>query len=359
MPGPKMVDERLYRIAGINPHTGLPNRHGGADDVKEIVENISKSFSVIDQTQYINRYKWGKLPVGLQSDLLELMIYHKYTLAGFRYADQVFALPYALNGDIDIYGRYLGIEPLPFAGPMAKADDNGKVKPFVKDLKLIPIYSDSDTLEDVDFDPDKNCILLYDYSKPICNLGIPRADLNRCYINMESEFPSMMRTSCIAGTGTRSVRIDNESEAPNVTEASHSIIDGALTGETLIPVVGKLDFQDLSNKPTLHSEEYMMAMRSVDNLRLASMGIDNGGMFEKNGTMLKDEHGSSHNCTQMMLDDGLMQRQRWANQMNTMLGTEITCEINIEQDSGDGYGDEFSDNPQTMAGGQGGFGGNE
>ena len=49
-------------------------------------------------------------------------------------------LPYGLAGDIDIYGRYLEVTPLPFAGPTATTDDSGNSRPWIKGYTKKVLY---------------------------------------------------------------------------------------------------------------------------------------------------------------------------------------------------------------------------
>ena len=70
---------------------------------------------IIDEQDAINRYKWYNLPDGLDSHLLERVLYYKGQ-GVFFYAETIgkfYFLPYALSGNIDIYGRFNKVTPLP------------------------------------------------------------------------------------------------------------------------------------------------------------------------------------------------------------------------------------------------------
>ena len=78
---------------------------------------IKKNLRVLDEQNAIHRYVWYDLPPGLDGELIERMLYLRGQLAFFYLEplNRFYCLPYALAGDIDVYGRYLKITPLIFA----------------------------------------------------------------------------------------------------------------------------------------------------------------------------------------------------------------------------------------------------
>lgn len=106
--------------------------------------NDDKLFSEIYEKRvidYVNRYRWYNLPDGLDSELMERVLYFRGQ--GMFFYDQIsekfMFLPYALDGEIDVYGRFLGVTPLPM-GATTVTDENGKEIPWIKDYKKKPRY---------------------------------------------------------------------------------------------------------------------------------------------------------------------------------------------------------------------------
>ena len=137
--GAKLTNPELKIQAGIDPKTGLPAKEGSPEDSAYRLA-MEKLIKRNDKAQAINRYKWYNLPDGLTGHLLERILYYKGQGAFFYMeADNKFYfLPYALDGSIDVYGRYTGITPLPFAGGTTQAD--GKEKPWIQGLLKVPQY---------------------------------------------------------------------------------------------------------------------------------------------------------------------------------------------------------------------------
>lgn len=248
---PHMSNEALMVMAGINPKTGLPDRTGG--DPAGIANDMSNSLSLIDKQQSIGTFEWEQTTDKLDSETIERMLYYKYTLMLFKLQDQLFLLPYALSGNIDVYGNFLEVTPLPFGGPSATTTADGKPKPWIEGLTRIPVRS----LDEVS-DPETQCVLFYDYSRGYGQLGTPRADLNKVYINMEAEFPAMMRTALLNGSGVTGVRVNGEDTADQVVEAANAINIAALSGQRLVPLIDSVEAQELGNGAVKTAEEYML-----------------------------------------------------------------------------------------------------
>ena len=124
------------------------------------------------------------------------------------------------------------------------------------------------------------------------------------------------------------MRVGSEDEQSNVQAANMSIDRAALSGEKWIPVIGTLDFQDLTGGQVSKGEEYLMAMQSLDNFRLSTYGLENGGLFEKkqyqnNAQTMLNGSGQVGNP----LQDSLSYRQRSCDIANAIWGVGMACEI--------------------------------
>lgn len=313
-------------MAGINRKTGLPERFSNSDpnDINAIVEEISNVLTVNDIEQYLGRYEWDKLPKNsvLNTNLIERMLYYKYSLMMFKYQEQMFLLPYALAGSIDVYGHYMAVTPLPFGGPTTTETKDGKTKPWIEGLIRTPVR----TLEECT-DPDTQCVLLYDYSRNISQMQTPRYILDKVFNNMCAEYPALMRTALVNSCGIQGVRVNDEGVAQIVRDASNACLKAALNGERFIPLPSSVPIQEIGDGANVSATEFMMGMNSINNLRLTSLGIDNSGSFEKQGTMLESEQSSGSAATSLILQDGLNNRQHFLELSNKLFGESSTVKV--------------------------------
>lgn len=262
--------------------------------------------------------------------------------------ERFYFLPYALNGSIDVYGRYTKVTPLPFNG---STEDN-KQKPWISGLSREPIYEVQ--LNEITWgDITKKCVLLSDYSKQISQTVLPRQLLNEPILDVMAECVPMARTALLNSTGVNGMRVGSADEAANVYTANEALKAAALNGQSKIPIIGIQEFQDLSSGEIAKAEEYFQAMQALDNFRLSTYGLENGGLFAKKAHELQTESDMNTRKGSRALQDGLTNRQNFADMANSLFGTSILVEVG-ESEVGDvnmdgvGYDDNNMDRAEEV-----------
>lgn len=326
----RLPDLSTFIQAGINPKTGLPVRMG--DCGAELKANIKKLLRIMDEQDAINRFVWYNLPIGLNSQLIERILYYKGQGAIFfeSATERFYFLPYALDGSIDVYGRFMGVRPLPFNGSLnVQEDDKKKVDAKYQWLNIKKLKPQYDILLDEERTADifeNSCVLLSDYSKQISQTNISRQILQDPLLDVMADCIPFMRTALLNSTGVQGMRVDGQEAASNVYAASKSINDAALVGEKYVPIVGPVEFQDLTDGNVGKSEEFLLAMQSLDNFRLSLYGLENGGLFQKKSHMLEAEQSMNNGNTGIILQDSLALRQRFCDIVNSIWGLNIWVE---------------------------------
>lgn len=335
----RLPDINTLIQAGIDPKTGLPIR---VDEEKCTLKNdIRRVLRILDEQNAINRYTWFNLPNGLDGQLIERILYYKgQGMFFYMETDNTFYfLPYALDGSIDVYGRFKAVTPLPFNGTAQDKKDA-----WITGLTKIPVYE----VKEVDLDTFLDgCVLLSDYSKQISQTNIPRQTLQEPVLDAMAEAFPLARTSLIANSGIKGMRVNDEDQQATVKSASRSITRAALNGDIWIPVVGNIEFQELTDGSALKSEEFLLYMQALDNFRLSLYGLDNGGLFQKKSHMLEAEQEMNAGNVGLVYQDGLALRQKFCNLVNSIWGLGIWVEpsetvLNLDYDQ-DGDIDDDKD----------------
>ena len=292
-----------------------------------IKEDIKKYLRLIDEQDAVNRYVWYNLPANITSQELERMLYYKGQLCFFYDKDleEFYFMPFVLDGTIDFYGRYNTIHPVPMT---SGTDDKGNKAQaqYLAEKKLKCVYGIKLPEELTKKDLMESCVLLHDYTKQLAQTIQPRATVNDPLLDVMAECVPFMRTSMISSTGIKGVRVQDADQQQNVTDGSRSLEHAAMTGNPWVPIIGNIEFQELTDGPTGKIEEYMLAMQSLDNLRLSGYGIDNGGLFEKKAHELQTEADINGGPVGLVLQDGLSIRQNFCNIVNSIWGIGIWCE---------------------------------
>lgn len=336
--GPTMVPLDMYIEAGFDPKTGLPIKAGSVLP-SALKDNIKRQLDIVDLQDALNRYTWHNLPKGLTGNLIERVLYYKGQGMFFYMEanDTFYFLPFALDGSIDVYGRYTGVTPLPFNGSTKDKDE--KVTPWIQGLNRIPRYeimtSEDATVENVL----NSCVILRDYSQQISQNILPRSILNSSITDVMAECIPLMRTAMINSTGVNGMKVSNEDEQSNVKAASLAIQKAALNGEKWIPIVGQVEFQEMVSGPTAKAEEFLLSMQALDNYRLSLYGLDNGGLFQKNAHLLQAEQRMNTANSGILMQDGLYQRQEFATLVNSWFGLAIYPEVSEVVNNTDMNGD--------------------
>lgn len=362
--GPYLPNLEPIIAAGIDPKTGLPIKVTASSPCN-IKENIKRIIRIQDEQDAVNRYTWYNLPDGLNGQMLERMIYYKGQLAFFymEAMDKFYFMPYALDGTIDFYGRYNGVHPIPFSGGTTDEEKalTAKQAKALAEIKLKPTYdtlTPKDLLEEGINALTTRCVLLKDYTEQLSQTVTPRQILNEGIIDVEAECIPFMRTALIRATGVKGMRVANQDEGGNVTAANESMLDAALTGKVNIPIVGAVEFQELNDGVVGKADEFMMALQSLDNFRLSTYGLENGGLFQKRERKLvsEQEMNAGGGSIGLVMQDGLSIRQRFCDIVNSIWGLGIWCDVS-ETASGadkdmDGELSDQNDQSGTMGGDQ-------
>ena len=336
-----MTNPQLFIQAGINPKTGLPIKSGMSDPA-ELKNNVKRMLRIIDEQDAVNRYVWYNLPANITSQDLERFLYYKGQLAFFYIPalEEFFFMPYALDGTIDFYGRFNTIHPVPMASG-TENDKNVKAqRDYLSTVKLdfkYGVLTEMPTLKDFE----KSAVILHDYT-PQYNINtiIPRQQINDCIVDAMAECIPLMRTALFLSSGVTGLRVNDGDQWNAVIEAGKSLQTAALTGTPYMPIIGALEFQELTNQTPELAEQFMVAMQSLDNLRLSTYGIDNGGLFEKKSHMLQSEMNLNGGPVGLVLEDGLALRQNFCMICNSIWDLGMWCEpaesiVNMDM-NGDG-----------------------
>ena len=325
-------------------------------------ENIKKILRNNDEQIHCNRFKWYNLPRGLTGNMIERILYYRGQ-GVFMYLkpqERFVFLPFCLNGDIDIYGRYISVSPLPFNGSAeiktAKDALNSKdaLTRAMTDIKVNVVYDPVD-FEEIRKNPsllETSGIILSDYTRQLPQTIIPKYRLTEPIIEYESCIIPYVNTALSNSTGIGGMKVNGQDEQSTVELASRQAQFAALTGMKWIPITSQLDIQELTGGTPAKAEEFLLSMQSMDNFRLGIHGVENGGLFEKKAHTTDLENSINLGTSGFVLRDATWNRQTFATIANSLFGFEIWVEpdeVSVGSDTNfDGVVGDGMDG-QTMA----------
>lgn len=333
--------ESLVR-AGIDPKTGKPLAM--SDDGK-MYEDLRRIFRIIDEQDAVNRFEWDELPTTIDSQQVERLLYYKGQLLLFKFEGVYYFMPYTLDGSIDFYGRYNRVHPVPMTSGVdddkEKESESYKRKAgLLSQLKIKPIY-DLNQIELLGAsDPEVSStkkegfgVILKDYTNQLSQEITPRWRLNDVLCQLEAEALCFLKTAMVIGTGVKGVRVPDTDSFLQVEKGAKALEKYAKRGIGWIPLVGSIDFQEFADGNRTAINDYFLAMQSIDNLRLATYGLDNSGVFEKQSHILNEENQINQQKYHFVQYDSLKIREKFCEIANKLFGLNISVKVPEEVES--------------------------
>lgn len=322
---PCLPDETTLLATGLSPNCKRPVIYS------KYKEAFVKQLRVMDEQQFLTRYKWYNLPHGLNENLMERILYYRGRAMFFymEQEDKFYFLPFTYGKSIDVYGRFRECIPLPFTG---SSTTDEAAKGILSMETREPIYDfqiDNMTWKDYI----GKCVVCYDYSQQLSQVILPREELNREIIDYEASMLPFMHTALLNSTGISGVRVNSPDEQAQVAIASMGVENAALNGNKWIPLFGTMQFQDLANTSVNGAQEYLLAMQSMDNFRQMGMGLGDGTLFQTRSHMLQTQANMARGRVDGIYQDCLNMRQQFSNLVNSLFGLGIWCDVS-EQATG-------------------------
>ena len=334
----------LYQSAGLK----VPGKDKTISSIKNNIpkiclkDEIKIGLRILDETNAIQRYKAYNIPTDISSEYIERLIYYKGSICMFycKALDDYFFMPYALDGPIDLYGRFFYIKPIPMTTGTTETPLEKAQAQYISSLRL-KVYWDV-PYEDLKYEERCNAaVIIYDYTPQLSQTLIPRATLQEPILDMMAECYPLARTALFNSAGIKGMRVNSPDEVSNVLMANITQQMAALNGQQYIPIEGTQDFQELSNQVSGKPQDFLMTLQSLDNYRLSMYGLDSGGLFQKKSHMLESEQDMNSGRSKSALIDGLNWRQRACDIATSLWGIGMSYELSetsIGMDfNGDGY----------------------
>lgn len=320
---------------------GMPVKNKSSFDFEEdpIIKKIGDSFSIIDYQQYLTRFKWNNLPQGLDSELIERILYYSGSAMFFyiKELDRFYFLPYGMSGEgtetgIDFYGRFKRIKPYSFNGA---TDGSGETKANGKkstaDLYLstqirdniidIPMVS---SLEEAKKIYENGAVICWDYTPGLAYYASSRNRIARSYIKYMEKVLIQTKSALINSSGFNMFAVDGEQNNDIMQLQIDSINKDREKGK-LAAVVSKLlgNIENLQSNAPAAMQDFFASLQSVDNLRLKSMGIQNDGMQQKSEYQNIQEQSMDISDALQVYWNSFLERIKFSAIVNSIWGLDI------------------------------------
>ena len=316
------------------------------------IDKIGKAFKKLDYQQYLSRFKWYNLPEGLDSELMERILYFSGSAMFFyiKELNRFYFLPYGMSGEgtetgIDFYGRFNKIKPYSFNG---STDGSGETKSDGKKSKADLYLSTQirDNIKDIPMvETEEDARKIYENGAVICWDSTPglayyvgcRNRESQAFVKYMLDVLIQTKSALINSSGFNLFSTDSETDN-DIMQLQLDQINRDREKGKLSAVVSKLigEIQNLQSNSPSSIQEFWASLQSVDNLRLKSMGIKNDGMQQKSQYQNIQEQSLDIDDAMQVYWNCFIERVKFAAIVNSIWGLGIYPEpILMPQQSGE------------------------
>lgn len=304
-----------------------------------VFEKIGKVFKKIDLQQYLTRFKWNNLPEGLDSELIERILYFSGS-AMFFYIPELkrfYFLPYGMSGEktqtgIDFYGRFNRLKPYSFNGSTdgSGEQEGGKrisqadiylstqIRDNIKDIPMV------ETEEEAKKIYNEGAVICWDTTPGLAYYVDSRNRDSQAFIKYMVTVLIQTKSALINSSGFNLFSADGETDN-DIMQLQLDQINKDREYGKLSAVVSKMlgEIQNLQSNAPASMQDFWASLVSVDNLRLKSMGIRNDGLQQKSQYQNIQEQSIDINDAMQVYWNAFMERVKFAAIVNSIWGLGI------------------------------------
>lgn len=338
-----MYDIKSFENAGV-PLTKNIVKYGNSVDqngniIRGNPENLNLNYDSLYQImrnhnriETLERYMWLNVPFGLTQDIIERVLFFRGK-GVFYFNDEVDKfqfLPFALNGTIDEYGRYICCNTLPFTG--VDEEEKGS-KNKKKERRLI--YENLDIVYDLPYNAEMMKmvkqkktvgIILNDNSLGLTQQPIIRSNYVKPILHLMSTLMQIINTAMYGCADHSLIQVENESEIASINTQINAINFDILKGRRFTPIAGTLPIQPLKTNNTANLEGLFNTFNSLSNFLKSITGIANPGVFDKKAHLLQEEQQLNGSNADDIYYNGLRLRQEFCMMIQAYYNYPIWCE---------------------------------
>lgn len=308
--------------------------------IDPMFEKLGVSIKYIDYQQFLTRFKWNNLPEGMDSELIERILYFSGSAMFFyiKELNRFYFLPYGMSGEntevgIDFYGRFNRLKPYSFNG---STDGGGEKKADGKRITRSDLYLSTqirDNIKDIPMvESEEEARKIYENGAVICWDMTPqlayavdsRNRISQSYVKYIVQILIQTKSALINSSGFNLFSTDTEAST-DIMQLQIDAINADREKGKLSAVVSKAlgNIENLQSNAPSAMADFWNSLVSADNLRLKSMGIRNDGLVQKSQYQNIQEQSIDINDAMQVYWNAFMERVKFSAIVNSIWGLGI------------------------------------
>lgn len=256
-------------------------------------KKLKTFFMDLDSTQACNRFKWVGVPRYIPEWRIEQMLYTRGALMFYKVGNEFRLMPYVTNGTLNMYGLATKVKPITF---------NGTTQP-TKNVDYDGLDNEEYDVDNFgDLNSEKKCVLLYDHVN-LFNIGtakgIPKVMTQETIVEEIVNRLSFLNINLVNSQGKNIILVKDPKQKNAVEKALNNVY---ASDKSYALVKSMFDVQVINNEIKYEEQSLWEDAMSWNNLRLAGLGIDNNGLFNKKERQIQAESSANQEQIEVMSD---------------------------------------------------------
>ena len=308
--------------------------------IDPMFEKLGVSIKYIDYQQFLTRFKWNNLPEGMDSELIERILYFSGSAMFFyiKELNRFYFLPYGMSGEntevgIDFYGRFNRLKPYSFNGSTSgdgekKADGkritrsdlylSTQIRDNIKDIPMVESEEEARKIYE------NGAVICWDMTPQLAYAVDSRNRISQSYVKYIVQILIQTKSALINSNGFNLFATDTEASTDIMQLQIDAINEDREKGK-LSAVVSKAlgNIENLQSNAPSAMGDFWNSLVSADNLRLKSMGIRNDGLVQKSQYQNIQEQSIDINDAMQVYWNAFMERVKFSAIVNSIWGLGI------------------------------------
>ena len=266
-----------------------------------------------------NRYVWNNLPINLTSQELESLFYQYGALACFVEKGTLIFTRFAMTGQLQPYGRLTEIQPIDLAGKAYGP-------------KKTPI-----TKKGENTNSNNIAIIIRDYTGTYANvLNLPRFAINKnATIVDEVTVYQQLKNNIMLSIIKALALCDSEEQRELIMAQVNALLNGDYP---IVPIavskkkdvrISEIPIELWNNTQGFDTQNYCQQINFYNKVRRKFNGIASPDIFEKKERNITAEIEDTNIDSDIVLDDGLKQREYGVNLLKSYYKTSDIQNISV------------------------------
>ena len=260
----------------------------------------------LDSVQACNRFEWKGCPKSIPAFRIEQMLYNRGALVFFKQGNQFRLLPFYTNEELNMYGLMKGVTPIAYNGSVADITKDRESKALHTPLSVDNFGTDENL--------DGKAVILFDRD----NAYMSSNGVTPIAIHQTKAIEQIVNRLCVLNVNLvnsqgKNIIIVKDPKQANAVDKQ--LKDFFNSDSPYAVAKANYDINVINNTIEYQEQAIWEDIMSWNNWRLANLGIQNSGLFNKKERQISGEVDTQNTQVDDVLNAFYKSRKRFIEQI--------------------------------------------